>query len=383
MPYGRVLVYDEIVFGPPPCGMESTMPAIQPPPVPPASPPVPAVASAAVPGDSFAAVDAFVYTIYRTGFVQSLILHVVALLVLALIVVRPDLPRPDVIALDFTAAGSEPEPDAAPFDLPALEPEELVPPDDAEPLPLADLPEPEIEIELDEVEPAVFTVDAEVAQPEAAALLADVAVPAARRGPPAAAAAAPVAGGGGGAIGGEIGRRLTAAGAGTGDVQVSIAWNNVNDIDLHVLVEPLDPRFGASIINFTNRVGIGGGCLDVDRNVHPTTVTPVENVFWGKGMAPYGRFTVAVHHYRDWGGDDPTEVEVVVLVDGEEERFRVTLRPGDPVRRVTSFRRVPKPGMQAAAGSAALPAPRPAWRPVPAGGGWGPPPRMIPLKPPR
>jgi hypothetical protein len=340
------------------------MPAVQPPPVPPAWPPQPATtAPSAGPRDGFAAVDEFVFTIYRTGFVQSLILHVALLLVLALIVIRPDLPRPAVIALDFAAAGPEPEPDVAALEVPALEPAEFAEPEDAEPLPVADLADAPVEpeIEIDAVEPAAFALDAAVAEADAAALLADVPVPAAARGPH-----APVAVGrdgdarggraAGGGIGGEIGRRLAAARAGTGDVQVSIAWNNVNDIDLHVLVEPVDPRFAPSIINFTNRVGIAGGCLDVDRNVQPTTVTPVENVFWGKGMAPYGRFTVGVHHFRDWGGRDPTEVEVVVLADGEEQRFRVAVRPGDPVRVVTSFRRVPKPDAELPDGSASFPA---------------------------
>ena len=61
------------------------------------------------------------FTIYRTGFVQSLILHVAVLLLLALIIIRPDLPRPAAIALEFVAAGSEVEPDVAALELPALE----------------------------------------------------------------------------------------------------------------------------------------------------------------------------------------------------------------------------------------------------------------------
>jgi hypothetical protein len=218
-----------------------------------------------------------------------------------------------------------------------------------------------------------------------------VAVPVAARGPrPAAAPAAGGGGGGGGAaIGGEIGRRLAVAGAGTGDVQISIAWNNVNDIDLHVMVEPAGQAFAPSIINFTNRIGIAGGCLDVDRNVHPTTVTPVENVFWGRGAAPFGRYTVAVHHYRDWGGGNPTDVEVVVLVDGEVERFKVRLQPGDPFKVVTAFLRLPPNGGYTAAPAASLPVvrrPLPTWQPAPVrrgGGGGGPALPMIPLKPTR
>ena len=360
------------------------MPAIQPPPVPSAAAPAPRVRSPDRPRHWFAAVDEFVFTIYRTGFVQSLILHVAGLLVLALIVVRPDLPRQAALALDFTAAGSEPEPDVAALAVPAPEPEELEVPEDAAPLPEPELATVDVDAAaIDAVEPAMFSIADQPAWPDATELFADLPASAVR-GLRAGGAAGGAAGGGGAAIGGEIGRRLAAAGAGTGDVQVSIAWSNVNDIDLHVLVEPLDPRADSSIINFMNRVGVAGGCLVVDRNVQPMTRTPVENVFWGRGAAPFGRYTVAVHHYRDWGGGDPTEVEVVTLVDGKEERFYVVLRPGTPLKVVTSFRRAPGPGMPPAGGDATVSAlPR---RPAPATvrrgrGGWPPRPRTIPFEP--
>jgi hypothetical protein len=355
------------------------MPAIQPPPVPPARP---ATAGESIdrgtPRRLFDAVDEFVFTIYRTGFVQSLILHVAVLLLLALIIIRPDLPRPAAIALEFVAAGSEVEPDVAALELPALEPAELDVVDDAAPVPEPELAAVEVDAtEVDAVEPAMFSLDDQPAGPDATALLADVPVPAAAGGD-AAGDAGPAAGGGT-PIGGEIGRRLQAAGAGTGDVQISIAWNNVNDIDLHVMVEPIGQGFSASIINFTNRIGVAGGCLDVDRNVRPTTKTPVENVFWGKRMAPFGRYTVGVHHFRHWGGGEPTEVEVVVLVDGEEERFKVQLRPGDPLKVVTAFQRLPKGGYTAAPVATLPPVAYPPRRPVPVGG-YGPV-RAVPMRP--
>ena len=352
------------------------MAAIQPPPVPPARP---TLAGASIergmPRQLVDAVDEFVFTIYRTGFVQSLILHVAGLLLLAVIVIRPDLPRPPAIALDFVAAGAEIEPDVTTLELPAFEPAELKVVEDAAPVPKPEPAAMELDpVEVDAVEPALFSIEDPPAALDATALLVDVPVPATAGG---------AAGGVGNragavpAIGGEIGRRLKAAGAGTGDVQVSIAWSNVNDIDLHVLVEPLDPRPGNSIINFMNRVGIAGGCLDVDRNVQPTTRTPVENVFWGRGAAPLGRYTVAVHHYRDWGGGDPTDVEVVTLVDGKEDRFYVVLRSGDPVKVVTSFRRGPKGG---AAVTGTFPRP-PVRRSRPVVRGAGPPAAPVPLMP--
>ena len=137
-----------------------------------------------------------------------------------------------------------------------------------------------------------------------------------------------LAGGNGGAgsgMSGEIGRRLRVAGAGTGDVQVSIAWNNFNDIDLHVMVEAIPPQAGVSIINFMNRRGSCGGWLDVDQNIQPTTQHAVENILWASGIAPYAQYTVAVHHYHDWGGPHPTEVAVVILVDGKQTYFTTSV----------------------------------------------------------
>jgi hypothetical protein len=235
-------------------------------------------------------------------------------------------------------------------------------------------------VEIAAVEPAVFSIEDRVTKPDAAALLARAPAPVGGgRAAAAAAAANSGGGGGGGGIGGEVGRRLAAAGAGTGDVQISIAWNNVNDIDLHVMVEPVGQPLASSIINFMNRVGFAGGCLDVDRNVRPTTRTPVENVFWGKGIAPFGRYTVGVHHFRHWGGGEPTEVEVVVLVDGEEERFKVQLQPGDPLKVVTAFQRLPKGGYTAAPVATLPPVASPPRRPV-AVGGYGPV-RAVPMRP--
>ncbi len=147
-------------------------------------------------------------------------------------------------------------------------------------------------------------------------------------------------GAGGRGIGGEMGRRLRAAGAGTGDVQVSIRWDNVNDIDVHVRVDPFGPG-PSSMISFVTRLGICGGMLDVDANAVPATVQPVENIFWAAGRAPYGRITVAVHHFRNWSGQVATPVEVAVLVDGEVQRFEPVVVYGGPPVHVITFDRKP------------------------------------------
>lgn len=87
--------------------------------------------------------------------------------------------------------------------------------------------------------------------------------------------------------------RLTRAGARSGAVTVSLMWNDVNDLDLHVLCPD------GTHISFENKQGCGG-ILDVDRNAHPAalTVEPVENVVWTAPPTVPGRYEFGVHHFR-------------------------------------------------------------------------------------
>lgn len=134
--------------------------------------------------------------------------------------------------------------------------------------------------------------------------------------------------------------RLREAKAGTGDVQISIAWNNVNDIDLVVFVHDVRDGRELSRIWHKARSDRFGGLLDIDQNREgqPLTATPVENIFWPGGRAPAGRYTVVVHHYKNHGAADPTRVQVRILSDGKEQRFQAELREGEH-KQVTTFER--------------------------------------------
>ncbi len=93
-------------------------------------------------------------------------------------------------------------------------------------------------------------------------------------------------------VGADIAGRVEAAGGKGGTFQISIAWDNRNDLDLHV-VGPGDDR-----IFYGNRKGQTGGELDVDMNVEPTEDRPVENVTWVDRKPPDGEYEVIVHFYR-------------------------------------------------------------------------------------
>lgn len=118
--------------------------------------------------------------------------------------------------------------------------------------------------------------------------------------------------------------RLAQAGAKGGDVQISLAWNNYNDLDLHVLA-PSGER-----ILFSHRKSACGGELDVDMNAEgPDSRKPVENVYWPAGSAPRGEYVVIVHHYANHGGPDPTQYQVVVKTGGRTRKFTGSVSFGD------------------------------------------------------
>jgi len=132
----------------------------------------------------------------------------------------------------------------------------------------------------------------------------------------------------------ELSKRLKANGAGSGDIQVSLAWNNGNDIDL-MMVCPS----GESIF-FGHKRSACGGRLDIDRNAAgPIDFAPVENIFWPAGTAPSGRFMVLVKHYNNHGLPDPTGYVVRVTVDGKSREFRGTVRAFQPPIRIHQFTR--------------------------------------------
>jgi uncharacterized protein YegL len=124
----------------------------------------------------------------------------------------------------------------------------------------------------------------------------------------------------------EFRRRLQREGAKSGDVQISLIWNNYNDLDLHVTCPHGDE------IYFADRESECSGELDVDMNVLPTSTEPVENVYWPPGEAPEGAYEVHVHHYRNHemkGCEDPTPYRVAVSVGGMVEEFTGRISHGE------------------------------------------------------
>jgi len=118
-----------------------------------------------------------------------------------------------------------------------------------------------------------------------------------------------------GAVGGkyELVRRLAAAGAKTGDVAISLMWDNTkrarHDLDLHVIAPS-----GAHLY-YANKRSPCGGELDVDRT--KTTDKCVENIFWPTGGAPHGKYQVFVLNYSDNSHGGSMSFKVGISIKGE------------------------------------------------------------------
>jgi hypothetical protein len=130
----------------------------------------------------------------------------------------------------------------------------------------------------------------------------------------------------------EFKERLDRSGAQTGDVQISLVWNNTNDLDLHCI----DPA--GEEIYFQHRRAASGGELDVDKNAGlPLVNDPVENIFWPSGKAPDGRYRVFVNHYARHARTDPTAFKISVLADGQRQEFDGRLTFGEGKRLIHEF----------------------------------------------
>jgi hypothetical protein len=130
----------------------------------------------------------------------------------------------------------------------------------------------------------------------------------------------------------ELDRRLKREGAKSGDIQISLMWNNINDLDLHCM----DPN-GEEIF-FHNKRSSSGGELDVDMNVGPLLSNePVENIYWSQGNAPAGRYRIGVHHFKNHGAEDPTPFRIGLKTGNEIQEFTGQVSAGNPLLLVHEF----------------------------------------------
>ncbi|MDY3559518.1 hypothetical protein R5W23_000511 [Gemmata sp. JC673] len=117
-------------------------------------------------------------------------------------------------------------------------------------------------------------------------------------------------------------RRVEQAGGSTGDVQITLIWDDANDLDLHC-VDPTGYE-----IWYKQKASPTRGRLDVDRNAGCQSIDPqpVENIFWPKDGAPQGDYTIYVNFFqRCTGGPDRSDYRVNILANGERKEIKNSL----------------------------------------------------------
>jgi hypothetical protein len=109
-----------------------------------------------------------------------------------------------------------------------------------------------------------------------------------------------------------ISRGLSVIRVGSGDVQVSVAWNSAADLDLHVV----DPS--GEEVYWGSRTAVSGGELDLDSNAACGSDQPRnENTVWPVGQAPTGTYVVRLDHW-DACGAEQTDYVVTIWVKGHD-----------------------------------------------------------------
>lgn len=110
--------------------------------------------------------------------------------------------------------------------------------------------------------------------------------------------------------------------SGTGDVKITLSWDRLHDLDLHVM-EP-----SGEVIRYSNQASGTGGALDLDSgaNCAPSPANS-ENIFWPSGGAPTGQYVVSVHNYQQCT-PGPIEYTVRVVYDNVVNTYRGTFAEG-------------------------------------------------------
>jgi uncharacterized protein YfaP (DUF2135 family) len=131
---------------------------------------------------------------------------------------------------------------------------------------------------------------------------------------------------------------------GTGDIQISVAWTDSADVDLHVI----DPN--GEEIYFGHRNAVSGGTLDLDANAactkntftdgSPAAYVSNENVVWPTGKAIAGTYKVVLDYWSECGTARTDWVVTVAHVGATPQIFTgsfVGASSGVPDDTVTVF----------------------------------------------
>jgi len=131
--------------------------------------------------------------------------------------------------------------------------------------------------------------------------------------------------------------RMGREGARSGELTISLIWNDIADLDLHVYAP------SSEHIYYGHKQSECGGWLDVDMNPSPpgpnskNSLEPIENVFWHS--SPSGFYKVVVYNFKCHCDKSTVFTDsnrlvpfrCVVKRNGRVESFEGKVRKGSPV----------------------------------------------------
>lgn len=112
-----------------------------------------------------------------------------------------------------------------------------------------------------------------------------------------------------------IKKRMDRENVNGGELHISLIWNDIADLDLHVIT-PLGEH-----LYYGNKESKCGGWLDVDMNRSNDNISlePIENVFWA--LSPKGHYKIYVHNFCN-----RTDNNTVFTDSNRKVPFRVRLK---------------------------------------------------------
>ncbi len=133
----------------------------------------------------------------------------------------------------------------------------------------------------------------------------------------------------------EFSDRVEREGGKSGEFQITLIWNNINDLDLHLFCPSREH------IYYGHTNSKCGAALDIDMNAShlSRSFKPVENIVWAGCIPASGRYAVWVQHFNTHGGRNPTAFKVLVKQAGKTRTFSGRLRPDE--ERFITFLQVP------------------------------------------
>ena len=131
----------------------------------------------------------------------------------------------------------------------------------------------------------------------------------------------------------EMAQRLREKGAQYGEITISLMWNSLDDLDLHVFTPSKERIF------YRHRTSKCGGRLDVDMNAsYPYSITPCENIVWPFGAARDGKYGVYVNNFSNRTGQSHVPFTVhISLYGGKAKVFQGMWKRGDRLVHVNTF----------------------------------------------